>query len=86
MRVNPILEWTFTDVWGFLRGLGVPYCSLYDDGYTSLGSVHNTFRNPHLANESVPGGYEPAYKLTQCMSERDGRGTPQAQKPKGSGS
>jgi FAD synthetase len=32
MRINPIIEWSFSDVWAFLKGLDVPYCSLYDQG------------------------------------------------------
>lgn len=37
--LNPIIDWTNNDVWAFIRERNLPYCSLYDEGYTRLGCV-----------------------------------------------
>ncbi|GAA6008732.1 hypothetical protein JCM10207_001701 [Rhodosporidiobolus poonsookiae] len=109
MRVHPILDWSYSDVWEFLRcaeltlgadadgdddertgrARGLDWCELYNYGYTSLGSTHNTFPNPLLrattsdghfdappAGAGAPlGGWRPAWELEDEAAERAGRET-----------
>lgn len=37
--LNPIIEWTDTDVWTFIKSRGISYCKLYDEGFTRLGCI-----------------------------------------------
>lgn len=37
--LNPILGWSDDDVWSYIRGRGLPYCSLYDEGWKRIGCV-----------------------------------------------
>ena len=37
--VNPLYRWPTEDLWKFIRGEGVPYCSLYDEGFHRLGCI-----------------------------------------------
>ena len=75
MRVNPILNWEYYQVWNFLRGLFLPYPVLYDQGYTSLGGKSNTDPNPNLSYKSDNGieKFKPAYELKDGSQERAGR-------------
>ena len=45
VRVNPILNWSYEMVWEFIKGFGIPYCGLYEQGYTYLGNKSNTTKN-----------------------------------------
>lgn len=75
VRVNPLLSWSCDNVWEYLLARQVPYCGLYDRGYTSLGDRNNTVPNPHLRTIDANGGisYRPAYELKDDRLERAGR-------------
>lgn len=36
---NPLIYWTSDEVWEFTRRGSLPYCSLYDEGFTRIGCV-----------------------------------------------
>lgn len=77
LRVHPVLEWHYVEVWDFLLTSKVKYCPLYDLGYTSLGGQNNTARNPCLETEETDAEgthvYLPAYRLHDDDKERLGR-------------
>lgn len=72
MRVMPILNWNYKDIWSFIWEERVQYCVLYDQGYTSLGDMRTTVQNSAL---KITGSneYRPAYLLEDVKLERDGR-------------
>eukprot|EP01133_Synstelium_polycarpum_P002909 gene2909-3343_t len=79
VRVGPILEWNYQNVWDFIRIFKVPYCELYDQGYTSIGQVNDTIPNPALKRQPLSqhssalesdGDYLPAYMLIDGSLER----------------
>ena len=51
MRIHPLLHFTEKDIWEYIKHFGVPYVSLYDKGYRSLGEKPFTKPVP-------PGGSE----------------------------
>ncbi|KAF2423685.1 adenine nucleotide alpha hydrolases-like protein [Tothia fuscella] len=79
MRVHPVIDWHYVDIWTFIRHLNIPYCPLYDMGYTSLGGTTDTHRNPVLRRQSLSESgtpkveFRPAYELVEDEEERLGR-------------
>ena len=37
--LHPIIDWSDTEVWEYIRLKDLPYCSLYDEGLKRLGCV-----------------------------------------------
>lgn len=37
--MNPIIDWTDAEVWEFINEYNIPYCELYDKGWTRLGCI-----------------------------------------------
>ena len=37
--INPIIDWTDSDVWEFIREYNIRYCGLYDKGFKRLGCI-----------------------------------------------
>ena len=37
--IHIIVDWKDNDVWQYIRSLGLPYCELYDQGYTRIGCI-----------------------------------------------
>lgn len=36
---NPIIDWSTSEVWGFIRKNNIQYCELYDKGYDRIGCM-----------------------------------------------
>jgi phosphoadenosine phosphosulfate reductase len=64
VKVNPIVDWTSEQVWGYLRVHDVPYNPLHDSGYPSLGCTHCT--RAVRAGEDARAGRWPGFAKTEC--------------------
>jgi len=74
--LHPIIDWTSKDVWQFLKGNNIEYCSLYDEGWKRLGCVLCPFSNQKLEAKRWPKIAEAYHRaIVRCYgdSARDGR-------------
>ena len=65
--INPIIDWEEEDVWEFIKEVAkVPYCELYDQGYTRLGCIGC----PLQGREGMLADFEryPRYKNLYIMA------------------
>lgn len=64
VKVNPLALWTNDDVWEYIRENNVPYNSLHDNGYPSIGCIHCT--RPVAAGEDPRAGRWAGFEKTEC--------------------
>jgi len=64
-RIHPILHFRERDIWDTIHAHKIPYCSLYSQGYRSLGAKGSTYKNLDI----------PAWEQDlENTTERAGRG------------
>lgn len=64
VKVNPIADWSSKQVWRYLIDHGVPYNSLHDQNYPSIGCTHCT--RAIRPGEDPRAGRWPGTAKTEC--------------------
>jgi len=58
IRVHPIHMLTTAEVWEYTKSNGIPYCGLYNQGYTALGEKKYTQKSTDIQNERSSRKYQ----------------------------
>ncbi len=78
--ISPLFHWNDSEIWEFIRSRGMPYCELYDQGFTRLGCVGCPMAGPsrqRMEFERWPK-YKDAYlrSFGKMLNERKRKGLP----------
>jgi phosphoadenosine phosphosulfate reductase len=65
-KANPLADWSDDDCWSYIRDRGLPYNTLHDRGYGSIGDTHSTV--PGAGREGRWAGTE----RTECGLHTEG--------------
>lgn len=63
-KINPLADWTSKQVWRYIVAHDVPYNSLHDQNYPSIGCTHCT--RAVRAGEDPRAGRWPGFAKTEC--------------------
>ncbi|MFA5186395.1 MAG: phosphoadenosine phosphosulfate reductase family protein [Patescibacteria group bacterium] len=78
--VLPIVDWSRSAVWQYVREWNLPYCSLYNEGYQRLGCVLCPFESPQTTQRNIKRYPKIAHNWRTAMDRyfqlRIERGTP----------
>jgi phosphoadenosine phosphosulfate reductase len=64
VKVNPLVRWTWADVWTYIKVYEVPYNPLHDQHYPSIGCSHCT--KPVMPGEDARSGRWQGRGKTEC--------------------
>lgn len=65
IKINPLASWTGDEVWNYIRGKGLPYNPLHDQGYPSIGCIPCT-EPVEVDNEDQRAGRWNGSQKTEC--------------------
>ena len=64
VKVNPLVRWTWTDVWTYIKVYEVPFNPLHDQNYPSIGCTHCT--KPVMPGDDLRSGRWQGRDKTEC--------------------
>lgn len=64
VKLNPLADWTHSEVWNYIRAHAVPYNPLHDRSYPSIGCTHCT--RPVRIGEDPRAGRWSGFAKTEC--------------------
>jgi phosphoadenosine phosphosulfate reductase len=64
VKINPLADWKWEQVWEYIRSHEVPYNPLHDQNYPSIGCTYCT--RPVQAGEDPRAGRWPGFQKTEC--------------------
>jgi phosphoadenosine phosphosulfate reductase len=64
VKINPIVDWTSTQVWRYIHDHDVPYNELHNQDYPSIGCTHCT--RAVRPGEDPRAGRWPGFAKTEC--------------------
>ncbi len=64
VKLNPLADWTWEQVWNYIREHNVPYNRLHDQNYPSIGCTYCT--RPVQPGEDIRAGRWSGFQKTEC--------------------
>jgi phosphoadenosine phosphosulfate reductase len=64
VKINPIVDWTSKQIWRYIHDHDVPYNTLHDQDYPSIGCTHCT--RAVRPGEDARAGRWPGFAKTEC--------------------